>query len=522
MGGCVGRELPDFRVEGEYMTGLRDGGMNKYLFIALKDTEICISMPNKEAGLIEALDDVMLDGCPSAKKHSDVHGMMWDQSWKNASLTMPPSYFSFEKPSIPNGRMVVKLLDVLAEFGWTMADGPSFGGNPGNTQESIPVFIFRKDETKRYSNESLIITMDDSREPGKLFAAGPERIIRELETSLLGCLAESNPGLVVDRDSQPELWDTTWKNVSVTAGSYYQGLSYFPRGKTVQSIIEESYNLGCRLVGAPSFSGDNTNWPCLIFRVLQDTPHRKSPVLVVGIQEQGGRICFAGPSDEECANAVLEGFKPLVGNANIALNTEGDDLEWGRVLINATVTTGATKAGGRDYFPRNDAIMTMLRILSFHGWCTVGCMNYSGSSAVWPLFIFEKRWGRAEPGFVAIMEDTENGKVCIGGAQDAAESILMGFKKLNGDAVCRGDDETDTESYDVCFTNTVMSTDSRWMVVEGSWWPHGYPLEMLLNNLYEAGFQVVGGPNFGSHKTSWSTFVLERRMFGSVTNNSVR
>merc|ERR1712107_481396 len=98
------------------------------------------------------------------------------------------------------------------------------------------------------------------------------------------------------------------------------------------------------------------------------------------------------------------------------------------VLINATVTTGATKVGVHDHFPRNDTIMTMLRILSFHGWCTVGCMNYPGSNAMRPLFIFEKCWGRVESGFVAIMEDTKTGKVCVVGAQDTAESKPYGFQ----------------------------------------------------------------------------------------------
>lgn len=480
MGGCNGREGPDALGSNPdlFMIELRGRSLDKYLLMAIKvPDEICLSMPSGNEELIVELDAVMKDNCAAATRQDDIDGTMWDYSWKYTKFTSGYSFFG--KSWLPQGKTIVKVLDVLAKFGWTLTDGPNFGGVDSQVDACWPVLIFQRDTNVFYTNENLFITVDGTSTPGKLYVAGSASIIEELETDFVQenslALTKGEPGVS---------WDALWENIDITtASSFFSANSNYPKGRKVHRVLEGIYKFGWRLVGAPNFGGSSANWPCLSFRRLRPTLRTPQQLLLVSVMNRG--IFFTGCLAQESVLAIREEIRCLPGNNDVK---ESNDDDWDAVLRQIAMT------GAEDSSPRGDIMMAMFRSLTSRGLCTVSCINFGTSGAIWPTFVLEKRWGTVEPAFVAILDS----KVCIGGADDAIIGIRDGFKNLIGERVEQGKDSGGSK-YDVYFTNTIMTNGKRCPLSgQRSWWPYGYPLEMLLSEFYEAGFIVVGGPNFGS------------------------
>jgi len=525
MGGCSGRNLRVTPIDVEaYMQSRRllDGG--KFLILAVRDTNwpgpsgsVGVCIPTDDQALLLELDDVMRESCPDAVRQTEIDNSMYDAMYRHTQLTTGNRFFPQWGTPIwfPRGRIVVRMLDVLARNGWVSFDGPNFGGPLGEKVDfSWPVFMFSRDEQDIYTTDNLFVAIKDQgfigNYQGQVCVAGPSSALEELETTITPLFSRE---VTIEKGDSDGDWDLVWTGTNLTSGLTFTGVSYFPKGRELHKVLTGFYALGWRLVGAPNFGGDEYDWPCLIFRRLK-TKVVAPNLLIVGVKDQciPGKVCLAGGEDTaEAASEMLKKLAFVPGNNNAFLEEPGSDEDWPSVLRKTKITTGAAMFSMRlAYFPRNDAVIAMLQSLGGLGWAVVSCPNFSGRTDAWPTFILERRKSPVTHGLVAIKDQNYPGKVCIGGPYEAAEALLSGFKKVNGDRVEQVKDDYD-QTFDVCYKNTTMTCGGQVCpLIEKPWFPYGYPLEMLMHELQKVGWTVVGGPNFGSGRLSWPTLILVR------------
>jgi hypothetical protein len=134
----------------------------------------------------------------SVVMEKDKYDLMWETVWRETRLTTGHTAFSFEKSYFPRGKIIVKLLDTIAGFGWGLTACPNMGGvesrdDKGNVTSTVdwPVFIFYKEAQSEFTNEHLLLAVKDSNIPGKLCAAGP---VGDLEAKMAQALQKNQDG----------------------------------------------------------------------------------------------------------------------------------------------------------------------------------------------------------------------------------------------------------------------------------------------------------------------------------------
>merc|ERR1719240_2534141 len=101
----------------------------------------------------------MRESCPDAERQTGIEtNSMYDFMYRHTQLTTGNRFFPQWGTPIwfPRGRIVVRMLDVLARNGWVSFDGPNFGGPLGEKVDfSWPVFMFSRDEQGIYTTDNL-------------------------------------------------------------------------------------------------------------------------------------------------------------------------------------------------------------------------------------------------------------------------------------------------------------------------------------------------------------------------------
>jgi len=443
------------------------------------------------------------------------YDVMWDAAWHNTRLTSGMAAFSFAKPYFPKGKIVVGLLDALAEHGWVPTAGPNFGG-PISDKASVdwPAIVFGKPEG--YTKEALFMAIKDQNVPGKLCVAGPPEDVGNLKEPLLARLKQTCGASVsceFDSYDTASDWDAVFLNTSLTSGAaaFSFAKPYFPRGKVVIGFIQEAYKLGWRLVAAPNFGGNEVDWPCFIFRKLAKPPSDPPELVMGAVKDQNvpGKLCFAGAGAHEAAAAVQRALNGKGQSTKLEKDSYDEDFD--QVVRDTHMTTG-TFTFGLQFFPKCGAMMAMLNAMNELGYSLAAAPNFGGLDATWPSFIWEKRNEPVKSAFVAIKDQNVPGKVCIGGVgqnDELRDALLKGFAGVTVQQVVAAKDSWDSD-FDVCFRNTAMTTGSTPFSFQNAWFPYGYPLEMLVTEMARHGYFAVGGPNFGAGKLSWPCLVFEK------------
>lgn len=425
---------------------------------------------------------------------------------------------------------MVGLLDALGEHGWIPSAAPSYGG-PIDDKVSVewPMFICQKDVEQIYAKETLFIGVKDQNIPGKLCICGPPDAVDKLKGDFASRLKQLSPEAnesFDDYDTAQE-WDVVYRNTSITSGMQAFSLAkpYFPKGNVLYGLMEEVYKIGWRLVSAPSFGGNNVDWPCFIFKRLLNPPSSPPALVLAGIKDQNipGKLCLSGsPSHTgEVAKLLHGALRTVKGHDQVALSKDEYDADWEQVIRNTSITTGHQAFSFKTaYFPRNDSIMALTRTMGKQGWKLIACPSFGGMGASWPTFFWEYDGTPFETALVAIKDQNWPGKVCLGGVgKEVTEGILNGLKVMSGpDVQCAKDDYD--QDYDVAFRNTKMTTGHACCSFQNSWWPYAYPMELILGELHKHKWLPAGGPNFGSLKLTWPAVLLQRKVESNGTEDA--
>jgi len=448
--------------------------------------------------------DPILRATGHVAKGKDEHDRMWDVSWSGTHITSGSTLLSSATQWFPNGKVLVQIFGAFAEHGWVLIDSPNFGGTlPTGSKVSWPLMVFRRGEAA----QNLVVGVMDHA-PEKLLAAGPEDTIDCLRISLTAKLKSITGAVDCRMDVHDACaWDVAWQNTHITTTGHAVQHRCFPVGSTVLAILEEIYSNGYRLVAAPSFGGDTVEWPVLVFRRSEDP---KPKLLLVALRDQilAGKVCFAGEASSTSVQKLKEALEPLPGQASVELSRDRHDRNWDAVLRNTKMTTGWNTAE-LNYFPRNDSMMALLKTTASLGYSVVACPKFGGAFASWPSLVLEETREPSEPAFIAIKDESLPGKICVGGAKDACKGILRGLSMLTGPLIELGRDQSDMD-YDECLRNTVMTTGLACFAFHNEWWPYGYMVEVILGEMFNKGWVLVGGPNFGDDKSSWPSFIFQR------------
>merc|ERR1719203_712289 len=144
--------------------------------------------------LVKAVTDLLHSDADnkSVKFESDKYDQMWECTWRETKLTTGHTTFSLAKSYFPNGKLLTRLLDTIAGFGWGLSAAPNFGGvesrdDKGHVTSCVdwPIFVFYAETESMYTNEHLLFAVKDSNNPGKLCAAGPVGEMEDEMTTVL-------------------------------------------------------------------------------------------------------------------------------------------------------------------------------------------------------------------------------------------------------------------------------------------------------------------------------------------------
>lgn len=529
--GCCGSKST-YGVEpeqiGTSVSGLREKFGNDVLVVAIKDQNVpgklCISGP------ITASQAQEITGLLTADKNNtkvvqenDKYDLMYDYVWKNTSLTSGHSTFSMAKAYFPRGKLLVQLLDKLAEMGWGLAATPNFGGvesrdDKGNVTSCVdwPIFVFYKESESKYTSKHLFFGVKDSNIPGKLCAAGP---VGELEAEMTQRLQPLMKDVKSEKDSYDEDYDVVWRNTSITTGmqAFSFGKAYFPKGKNNIAILECAYSKGWRLVAAPNFGGTGDSWPCYIFRQLANSGSPAPELLFASIKDSNipGKLCFSGRQATEATNACVTALQKVPDNGDVKNEKDSYDEDHDSVVRNVKITTGAALMSffALKYFPRCDSMTAFLDAMTAMGFQVVCCPNFGGMLDSWPTFVFEQRENLQPNAYLAVKDDNIPGKVCIGGStigsdESLAADMLEVLKGLCGEKVEQTIDDYD-KSFKFAFKNTVVTSGHATFTFAKPYFPHGYVLGAILQVMFKHGWKAAGGPNFGDTGSTWPGIIFE-------------
>lgn len=449
---------------------------------------------------------------------NDKYDLMWDVTWRETRLTTGHSAFSLAKSYFPRGKLIVKLLDTIAGFGWDLAACPNMGGvesrdKNGNVTSTVdwPVFIFYKAKSPKYGKEHLLFAVKDSNIPGKLCAAGP---VGDLETSMTKALKEFTKDAESKKDDYDNDFDVVWRNTSITTGMKALSFakSYFPKGKTNIAILECAYQAGWRVVAAPNFGGWNDSWPCYILRKVQEPVPE---LLFASIKDSNlpGKLCISGKSADGVTDAMCGALAKVPDNGGVKSQKDEYDEDHDAVARDIHITTGMQAFSFRcKYFPRGDSMKTMLDTFQGEGFQVVACPNFGGMADSWPTFVMEKRPSVPQYMYLAVKDDNIPGKVGLVGGGVASDADLAGkildvFKTLCGDDVVQQLDDYD-KTYELAFRNTRLTTGHATFSFQKPYWPHGAVIYLLLEVLLQKGWMACGGPNFGDDGNTWPGIIF--------------
>jgi len=486
--------------------------------------KLCLS-GNVEPALSDAILKMFKDD-PLNKDvviEKDKYDSMWETVFRNTSLTSGHSTFSLAKSYFPKGKIMVKLFDTIASFGWGMAAAPNFGGvestdDKGNVTSCVdwPVFIFYKEANSPYTEEHLLLAVKDSNVPGKLCAAGP---VGNLEGKMTAALQAFAKDVKSEKDKYDEDYDVVWRNTSITSGMSALSLakSYFPKGNVNIALLNCAYSCGWRAVAAPNFGGQGDSWPCIVFRKLKAFSAPAPELLFVSLKDSNipGKLCFSGPSADAATDACCGALTKVEGNSEVKSEKDSYDDDFDAVCRNVKMTTGMAAFSFKlPYFPRCDSMTTVLDTLAWESFQVVACPNFGGMLDSWPTFILEKRDSVAQQMYLAVKDDNIPGKVCLGGGGIATDptlgaELLDVFKTLCGEKVEQAPDDYD-KTFELAFRNTVMTSGHATFTWSKPYWPHGYVLEATLQVLLKHGWRAAGGPNFGNDGLTWPGIIFQK------------
>lgn len=529
--GCCGSSSTfgiDPAEAGAGIAKLRKKNGCQLLIMGIKDQnspgKLCFS-GDLEAVLSDAILQ-LLNSDPSNKdvvRESDKYDAMWDTVFRNTSLTSGHSTFSLAKSYFPKGKLMVKLFDTIAKFGWGMAAAPNFGGvesrdDKGNVTSCVdwPVFIFYKEANSPYTGEHLFLAVKDSNMPGKLCAAGPVADLEEKMATALQALAKD---VKSEKDSYDDDYDVVWRNTSITSGMTALSLekSYFPKGNANVALLTCAYSCGWRCVAAPNFGGYGDSWPCMVFRKLQNSSEPTPEILFAALKDSNipGKLCFSGPSADRATDACCGALTKVEGNGDVKSEKDSYDNDCDSVCRNVKITTGMAAFSLKlPYFPRCNSMTTVLDTLASECFQVVACPNFGGMLDSWPTFILEKRDAVPQQMYLAVKDDNIPGKVCMGGGGIAADStlgpeLLEVFQTLCGPDVRQEADDYD-KSFDLAFRKTVVTSGHATFTWAKPYWPHGFVLESMLQVLFKHGWRAAGGPNFGNDGSTWPGIIFQK------------
>ncbi|CAK9107747.1 unnamed protein product [Durusdinium trenchii] len=442
---------------------------------------------------------------------------MWDLIWHNTRMTSGYQFFSMKQPFFPIGKNVVKVLDALGDHGWVPTASPNYGG-PLDDKASVdwPMIVFKKDTAELYEKQTLLMAVKDQNIPGKLMACGPAEVISQLKGSFAARLKQVSPAAQEafdEYDTQQE-WDVVWRETSITSGMQAFSLAkpYFPKGQVVLPLLEEVYKLGWHLVCGPNFGGIKVDWPCLVFKKLKQ-PSTSGALAFGAVKDQNipGKFCITTTPSELTAvtQTIHEALRKVSGNEGITIEKDEYDADHGQVIRKTSITTGAM-AFGTSYFPRKESILAITRSMGAKGWKLEACPMFGGMGASWPTFVWHQTGQVMETAIVAIKDQSYPGKVVLGGVEkDVAKKLMDCFAVMSGPQVENKNDSYD-QDYDLAFRHTKMTSGKAICSLQNSWWPYGYPMEVILGELMQRGWEPAGGPAFGSMQLSWPAVILQR------------
>eukprot|EP00913_Durusdinium_trenchii_P002121 g1959.t1 len=166
----------------------------------------------------------------------------------------------------------------------------------------------------------------------------------------------------------------------------------------------------------------------------------------------------------------------------------------------------------RPYTPRQaESILAITRSMGAKGWKLEACPMFGGMGASWPTFVWHQTGQVMETAIVAIKDQSYPGKVVLGGVEkDVAKKLMDCFAVMSGPQVENKNDSYDQDDYDLAFRHTKMTSGKAICSLQNSWWPYGYPMEVILGELMQRGWEPAGGPAFGSMQLSWPAVILQR------------
>mmetsp|Transcript_116919 Transcript_116919/g.363962 ORF Transcript_116919/g.363962 Transcript_116919/m.363962 type:complete len:533 (+) Transcript_116919:68-1666(+) len=498
------------------------------LIMSIKDQNVpgklCLT-GDVDPALVEAITRLLTsdENNKKVEQTNDKYDLMWRYVWRNTSLTSGHTTFSLAKSYFPRGKIIVKLLDTIAGFGWGLSATPNFGGVQSRDDKGVPVvtvdwpiFIFYKDTASRFTGEHLLFAVKDSNIPGKLCAAGP--VGGDLEANMTEALKPFSADVKSEKDSYDNDYDVVWRNTSITTGMTVMSFAkaYFPKGQTNVALLECCYRAGWRAVAAPNFGGQGDSWPCYILRKLKDAAEPPPELLIGAIKDSNlpGKLCMSGPSADRVAKAMCTALLKVEGNDKVKSEKDSYDTDHDAVCRDVKVTTGMQAFSFRvPYFPRGDSMKAMLGSWRAEGFQVVACPNFGGMQDSWPTFVLERRDDVGPQLYLAVKDDNIPGKVCItsDGPADAGlgSDLLEVFQALCGEKVQQTADDYD-RSYELAFRHTVLTSGHATFTMAKPYWPHGYVLELTLQVLLKRGWRAEGGPNFGDDGNTWPGIIFSR------------
>mmetsp|Transcript_114090 Transcript_114090/g.207515 ORF Transcript_114090/g.207515 Transcript_114090/m.207515 type:complete len:537 (+) Transcript_114090:69-1679(+) len=528
MGACCGSAstygIPPEEIEGKYGPLASKFGSD-VLIMSIKDQNVpgklCFA-GKMEPEMISAITKCLQSDPNNASvvQEKDKYDAMWSYIWHNTSLTSGHSTFSLAKSYFPRGKLVVKLLDTIAGFGWGLASCPNMGGvqsrdDKGNVTSCVdwPIFTFYKEPQSEFLNEHLLFAVKDSNIPGKLCAAGP---VGDMEARMVDALKPWASDVKSEKDSYDDDYDVVWRNTSITSGIQMMSFAkkYFPKGHVQIALLECAYKAGWRAVCAPNFGGQGDSWPCYVFRKLKE-PGPPPELLFASIKDSNipGKICVSGKSADRIVDATCGALAKIADNASAHSEKDSYDDDHDAVCRDVHVTTGIQAFSFRTkYYPRGDSMKAMLGCWAAEGYQVVACPNFGGMLDSWPSFVLEKREAVPQPLFLAVKDDNWPGKVGLVGGDVASDSALAAdllevFTALCGPDVVQQLDDYD-RTYELAYRNTRLTTGRPKFTFAKPYWPHGYVMELMLQVLYKKGWKAAGGPNFGDDGGTWPGIIF--------------
>ena len=306
-----------------------------------------------------------------------------------------------------------------------------------------------------------------------------------------------------------------WRNTNLTSGMQAFSLAkpYFPKTKVLLALFEEVYGMGWELVCGPNFGGNQVDWPCFVFKKLKSPPEAAPQLVMAAVKDQNipGKLCLSatGVALQEVTEGIFRELQKTQGNDGIKVQKDEYDEDHGQVIRNTSITSGGMTLWAK-YFPKNESVLAITRAMGEKGYKVAGCPMFGGMGASWPCFLWHYTGVTYETAIVAVKDQGMIGKVAVGGVEsDVAEKLLAAFKELScPDATLLKDDFDQDFSFSI--KHTKMTTGNACCSIQNSWWPYGYPMEVICGELGKLGWTPAGAPSFGSLQTSWPVVVFQR------------